>query len=218
MQVAADENPERVRITLALFDCIERDSGQSHRRLAAELGIALGLTNAYVRRCVKKGFLKVRKAKPRYYTYYLTPRGFAEKSRLTAEYLSYSFSFFRQARSACDAALKLFAQQGAARIVLAGLSDLTEIASICALESSVRVVAVVAPPPAPSHLAGLPVVASYDAVEGDFDGVLITDLVNTQAVSQDAVKRFGSGRVVAPALLGAYRRSIATRQKAEKTS
>jgi predicted transcriptional regulator len=216
LQTIPDNDPERIRITLALLDSIERDSGQSHRRLASELGIALGLTNAYMKRCVKKGFLKVRKAKPRNYTYYLTPRGFAEKTRLTGEYLSYSFSFFRQARSVCDAALELFKRRGVTRNVLAGLSDLAEIANICALESGIRVVAVVAPITAPRHLAGLPVVSGYDQVDGGFEGVLVTDLINTQAVLQDAVSRFGSERVVAPSLLGAYRRSVEGQQKREQ--
>ena len=37
------------------------------------------------------------------YAYYLTPQGFAEKSRLTAEYLAASFDFFRRARGDCAA-------------------------------------------------------------------------------------------------------------------
>ena len=61
--------------------------------------------NAYLKRCVKKGLVKVSGAPARRYAYYLTPQGFAEKSRLTVEYLSSSFSFFRQAREDCSAVL-----------------------------------------------------------------------------------------------------------------
>jgi hypothetical protein len=203
-----DNDPERVRITLALLDSIERDSSQSHRRLSADLGIALGLTNAYVKRCVKKGLLKVRKASPRYYAYYLTPRGFAEKSRLTAEYLSYSFSFFRQARNACDAALKLFAMRDIRTIVLVGASDLAEIARICALESQITIVALVTSEPVSGH--HLPVFSRYEDVSQPFDGILVTDLKNTRATLEEAVKRFGADKVVAPSLLGAYRRTVAS--------
>src|SRR5216117_514816 len=91
------------RIMLDLLESVERDGGQSQRRLASELGIALGLVNAYLKRCVKKGLLKVNQAPARRYVYYLTPQGFAEKSRLTVEYLSYSFRFFRQAKADCAA-------------------------------------------------------------------------------------------------------------------
>src|SRR5690349_8309728 len=86
------------RILLGLLESVERDGGQSQRRIASELGIALGLVNAYLKRCVKKGLVKVSEAPARRYAYYLTPQGFAEKSRLTVEYLSHSFSFFRQAK------------------------------------------------------------------------------------------------------------------------
>src|SRR5580704_16955220 len=89
------------RILLGLLSLVERDGGQSQRRLATDLGVALGLINAYLRRCVKKGLVKVKQAPARRYVYYLTPVGLAEKSRLTVEYLSVSFEFFRLAKAEC---------------------------------------------------------------------------------------------------------------------
>ena len=84
--------------TLDLLSAVSEDETISQRKLAARLGIALGLTNAVLKRCIRKGFLKIRQVPARRYTYYLTPKGFAEKSRLTAEYLSDSLQFYRQAR------------------------------------------------------------------------------------------------------------------------
>jgi DNA-binding MarR family transcriptional regulator len=98
MRRVAEENPEASRIMLGLLDAVEQDRVHSQRHLASELDIALGLVNAYLKRCVKKGLVKVQHAPARRYVYYLTPQGFAEKSRLTVEYLSYSFGFFRQPR------------------------------------------------------------------------------------------------------------------------
>src|SRR5882757_10140192 len=92
---------ENKRIVLGLLNSVEHDGEQSQRRIAAELGIALGLVNAYLKRCVKKGLVKVSEAPARRYAYYLTPKGFNEKSRLTVEYLSSSFIFFRQAKADC---------------------------------------------------------------------------------------------------------------------
>src|SRR5579863_4509642 len=92
---------ENVRIVLGLLSSVETDGARSQRHIAAELGIALGLANAYLKRCVHKGLVKVGQAPARRYAYYLTPQGFAEKSRLTATYLSHSFSFFREARAQC---------------------------------------------------------------------------------------------------------------------
>src|SRR6476619_2291915 len=121
---------ENGRIVLGLLESVERDGAKSQRKLASELGIALGLVNAYLKRCVKKGLVKVAQAPPRRYAYYLTPQGFAEKSRLTIEYLTTSFSFFRRARADCANTLANAQQNGWSRIALAGASDLAEIAVI----------------------------------------------------------------------------------------
>src|SRR6201984_2445515 len=111
-QAARSEESENARIVLGLLESVERDGAQSQRKLASDLGIALGLVNAYLKRCVKKGLLKIGQAPARRYAYYLTPHGFAEKSRLTVEYLSFSFGFFRQAKADCSAALQAAAARG----------------------------------------------------------------------------------------------------------
>ena len=100
--VASIRPGEDERVVLGLLESVEQDGGKSQRRLAAELGIALGLVNAYLNRCIQKGLVKVSQAPARRYAYYLTPQGFVEKSRLSLEYLTYSFRFFRQARLDCQ--------------------------------------------------------------------------------------------------------------------
>src|SRR3954465_12581462 len=100
-ELGRNHDMQNERIVLGLLESVQRDGAQSQRKLASELGIALGLVNAYLKRCIKKGLLKVREAPARRYVYYLTPQGFAEKSKLTVDYLSYSFSFFREARADC---------------------------------------------------------------------------------------------------------------------
>src|SRR5271166_198125 len=203
MAPATHENEaDNARIMLGLLESVERGSATSQRGLADELGIALGLVNAYLKRCVKKGLVKVRHVPARRYAYYLTPHGFAEKSRLTVEFLSSSFGFFRQAKADCSAALKLAAARGLCRIALAGISDLAEIAMICAPECGVRITAVIDPRSKLAHFVGVPVVASFDAIEGEFDAVLVTDLLAARKTFEAVVARVGSDRVLAPTLLG----------------
>src|SRR5271156_6989006 len=141
-----DAHEENERIVLDLLTSVEHDGERSQRRIASELGIALGLVNAYLKRCVKKGLVKVHDAPARRYAYYLTPHGFAEKSRLTVQYLSDSFSFFRKAKSDCTRVFEEAAARGRHRLVLAGKSDLAEIAILCAVEARATVVAIVDPP------------------------------------------------------------------------
>src|SRR6266567_7201351 len=186
---------ERTRIMLGLLESVQRGDAHSQRRLASELGVALGLVNAYLKRCITKGLVKVSEAPARRYAYYLTPHGFAEKSRLTVEYLSLSFSLFRRAREDCSSVLKTARARGWNRIALIGVSDLAEIATICALEQGITIVAVVDAKARSDRFVGAPVVASIDAVPGDFDALVVTDLQATRETLKAALGALEAERV-----------------------
>lgn len=201
-QTARTEEPDNARIVLGLLESVERDGAQSQRKLASDLGIALGLVNAYLKRCVKKGLLKIGQVPPRRYAYYLTPNGFAEKSRLTVEYLSSSFSFFRRAREDCSSVLKIARSRGWNRVVLVGVSDLAEIATICALEEGITIVAVVDANATSDRFVGTLVVHALEAVPGPFDALVMTDLQATRESIKPLLGQLGTDRVLVPALLG----------------
>lgn len=197
------KNEDDARIVLSLLESVGRDGAQSQRRLAAELGIALGLVNAYLKRAIGKGLVKVRHVPARRYAYYLTPQGFAEKSRLTMNFLSSSFSFFRQAKADC---LELFAdarQRGFLRVALAGRSDLAEIAIICAIECDVEIVAVVDPTCPPGRFVGAPLLTTFDDIDAAFDAVVVTDIMNPRQSWDLLTARFGVDRVWVPSFLRA---------------
>jgi DNA-binding MarR family transcriptional regulator len=186
---------------LGLLDAVEHERAHSQRHLASELGIALGLVNAYLKRCVKKGLVKVRQAPTRRYAYYLTPQGFAEKSRLTVEYLSYSFGFFRQAKSDCTELFRAAQASGMKNLLLVGQSELAEIAALCAMEQAINIVGIVQPDATGDQFIGLPVFTGFQAVPLPFDSLLITDLVTPRETSEAAVARFGLQSVLIPELL-----------------
>jgi hypothetical protein len=181
---------------------VESDGARSQRHIAAELGIALGLVNAYLKRCIKKGLVKVHDAPARRYAYYLTPQGFAEKSRLTVQYLSDSFSFFRKAKGDCARVFEEATARGFKRLLLAGKSDLAEIAILCAVEAGVTVVAIVDPRSEIARFVGVEVRKTYADVSGLFDAVIVTDVARAQASFDAAVEACGAECVLAPALLG----------------
>src|SRR5258708_4283461 len=90
---------EQSRIVLDILESVDQDGERSQRKRASEIGIALGLINAYLKFCVRKGYLKARKVSARTYRYMLTPKGFGEKTRLTLSRLSSSLEFLRATRS-----------------------------------------------------------------------------------------------------------------------
>ena len=197
-----DTRHENERIVLGVLSSVETDGARSQRRIAAELGIALGLVNAYLKRCVKKGLVKVHDVPARRYAYYLTPQGFAEKSRLTVQYLSDSFSFFRKAKSDCTHVFEEAAAQGLHRLVLAGKSDLAEIAILCAVEVGAAVVAIVDINREGGRFVGVDVFASYSDVTAGFDAIIVTDVARAQRAYEQAVEASSKDRVLVPALLG----------------
>lgn len=187
---------------LDLLESVERDGEQTQRRLATELGVALGLVNAYLRRCVSKGLVKVREAPAHRYAYYLTPKGFAEKSRLTAEYLSYSFSFLRRAREAYAETLRDAQCRGFQRLVLAGVSELAEIAVLCAIDDEIEIIAIVDGHSKRERFVGCSVVESFSRVPAKFDAVILTDLQRARETYAAAAKSCGQERVFVPAIFG----------------
>ncbi len=187
-------------IVLGVLDAVERDHAITQRSVAEELGIALGLANAYLRRCVRKGLVKVQQVPRRRYAYYLTPQGFAEKSRLTAQYLSHSFSFFRRARAQCGADFAALRARGWRRMALCGAGDLAEIAMLCAREHDIELVGIVDPRHASVSFLGLAVARDLAAL-GQVDAAIVVDLAAAQQAHDDAVAALGAERVRAPDFL-----------------
>lgn len=188
------------QIVLAMLSSVENNSMITQRSLAQELDIALGLANSYLKRCVKKGLIKISAVPPRRYAYYLTPHGFAEKSALTAKYLRSSFGFFRIARVQCSELIQYCATSNRTRIVLAGSGELAEIALLSSREwPAVSVEAVIDPARAGQNLLGHPIVADFPADR--FHAALVVDVDRPQALYRDLCDRLGSDRVLAPPLL-----------------
>lgn len=198
-------------VVLSVLTSVERDSAITQRKLARDLGIALGLANAYLRRCVRKGLVKMRQVPINRYAYYLTPQGFAEKSRLTAEYLAVSLDFFRRARADCGALFRQCEAQGWRTVALYGAGDLAEIAVLSAAETVVEVLCIIDPAQAGRHCGGHPIVpdlaaARLHAGPRGLDGIVVTDTRTPQASFDDLlsaveVDGLAPGRIVAPSLL-----------------
>ena len=187
-------------ITLGLLEALHNNAAISQRSLASALGIALGLTNAYVRRCIRRGLVKVHQAPANRYAYYLTPSGCAEKSRLTARYLSRSFSFYRRARTECDEMFGRAAVRGWRTVGLFGIGDLAEVAVLCSIGQPVAIGGAVAPGANRSQFVGVPVVQSVAAL-GPVDGLLLTEFERPQASYDALALEFPAERILVPALL-----------------
>lgn len=199
-----DEDTERAddpdEIMLGVLSAIDRNSHISQRSISRELGVALGLANAYLKRCVTKGLVKIQQVPQRRYAYYLTPNGFSEKARLTGQYLSASFTFFRRAQEQMAALIAASSKRGARRIALAGISELADVGILCASDHEVELVGIVDANASALRYRSLDVKRSVDDLAA-FDVVIITELKSPQAVYTALVEKVGPERVLAPRLL-----------------
>jgi DNA-binding MarR family transcriptional regulator len=194
------KSQDNVEITLGLLTAVDENSSVTQRDVARELGIALGLANTYLKRCVKQGLIKVRQVPANRYTYYLTPRGFAEKGRLTAEYLTQRFHFFRLMRNECAAVLERCEASGWTKVALHGLTDISEILFTCLPERAVEIVAIVDESSKLSSYSGVPVVSSLSSLPA-CDAIIVTDIDDPQLGYNRVIKQFDKSRVLVPDLM-----------------
>ena len=194
-------NDRKESLTLEILEAIEQRDDVTQRHLANRLGVALGLANSYLKRCVRKGYIKINQAPANRYLYYLTPKGFSEKSRLTAQYLSTSFEFYRRAgNSLNDVYLKCLTQKYH-RILLCGVSELAEIASLRANEHGVNIIGTFDPESKLDHFISLPVWQSFDAVD-DFDACILTSLNKTKELRSLLINEVEAGKLLVPSIFG----------------
>ena len=191
-------------IVLELLNVVHENSDLTQRSMARELGIALGMANTYLKRCVRKGYIKVRQIPSNRYSYYLTPIGFKEKSRLTAEYLSSSFTFFRRAKDQCLESLGYAKVRGWHRVALVGVGDLAEIFALCAIEHSVDLVGILDSDTGKPTFVGLNIAPTIADLE-PLDALIITDAVNPQETFDNLLELFPSDRILTLPVLGILR-------------
>jgi DNA-binding MarR family transcriptional regulator len=129
------------RRDLQLLEALEQKSSITQRTLAVRLGIALGLTNLYVKRLIRKGYVKCVTVAPNRLVYSLTPRGLARKARLTYEFMKYSLDFYRDARRHLRESLAT-AVATEQRVAIYGTGDAAELVYLLVKEMGLELVAV----------------------------------------------------------------------------
>lgn len=132
------------RRELTVLDAVSRDQRITQRHLAAHLGIALGLTNIYLKRLIRKGYIKCVNVQANRLLYLITPQGIAEKSRLTYEFMDYSLHLYREVRQHLTEVLRPCRDGGAQRIAVYGTGEAAELAYLSLKEQGLEPVAIFA--------------------------------------------------------------------------
>ena len=172
---------------LILLSEVKRDAGVTQRSLSLTLGVALGLTNLYLKRLAHKGYIKVTTIPRNRIRYLLTPQGFTEKSRLTYLYMQYSLSYYRDMRTRLKEMMSTFDGSHGQRVVIYGTTELAELAYLSLREMNIDCVGFIDGSSRESFLS-CPV-SSPDGIAGwQFDRVLIADLEHAAACEEQLVQ------------------------------
>ena len=177
------------RNILRLLAEIDERPNLTQRALAAELGIALGLLNQYLKHCLSRGWIRITRISPNRLSYFLTPEGISEKGAMVSSYLTKSFHFFRDAKLECDRLLCVCRSKEWNRIALFGAGDLADIATLVMRDSGIK---------------GKIIIDAEKCV--DFDAVLLTNLSQPQKAFNALNQLIPAERILTPSILHISRR------------
>ncbi len=129
---------------LEILSLIEKDGMITQQEIADHLGVAIGLVNSFVKRMVRRGYIRIKRVPKRRYLYMLTPKGVAEKGRLTIRFIQDSLKLYRDYRVKCKNIFRSLLEEGITAVHLIGTEELAEIAYLSLQEVGVEVLGVYA--------------------------------------------------------------------------
>ncbi len=134
--------PQEMR-ELNLLQELEKNPIISQRELSNKFGIALGVTNACLKRMVRRGWIRITGFNHHKIGYYLTPKGFAEKTKLSLHLISWTVGHYSALKDVIGSKLLEMQNMGIERIVFYGVSDEMEIAYITLQGVNLKLVGIV---------------------------------------------------------------------------
>lgn len=165
-----------------ILDEVSKDGHVTQRNLSRRLGVALGLTNLYIKRLGKKGLIKIVNLKANRLRYELTPNGIAQKTTMAFQYVQDSYVFYREARKSLTKTFDGMKTAGTRSVVLYGTGDLAEIALLSLQESQLDVAGVVSDRHAGQSLCGRPVRAPASLSATTYDRIVVVERDRNEAM------------------------------------
>ena len=181
---------ERMR-DLQLLEEIEQNPRISQRELSNKFGIALGVTNACIKRMARRGLIRLKGFPPRRIAYYLTPKGFAEKSKLMFHFFSYNIQHYAEMKKLILKKLLEMQQSGVRRVAFLGVSDEMEIAYITIQGSHMKLVGIADEDGKKqgTRFLGHQVLSLGEMKEFNPDAILITSLKGQHSYIKNVMKQ-----------------------------
>lgn len=159
-------------VMVRLLTTLAENPESTQRDLATEMGISLGMMVNYMKSCIRKGFIRSKQVAPRRWAYFVTPKGFSEKSRMVSGYLYRAMTFFRDTRAQLEELFSQCQKQGIQKIAMVGTGDVAEIALLVSQGFAI-------------HLELIAHEKDCNEKFKNFDAILVTDIENPQGTFDD---------------------------------
>jgi len=185
--------PHEIR-ELNLLQELEKNPVISQRELSNRFGIALGVTNACIKRMVRSGWIRITGLNQRRIEYYLTPKGFTEKAKLTVDLISWTVRHYASLKDLIGSKLLEMQGEGVERVVFYGVCDEMEIAYITLQGVNLELVGIVEDDEkySPQFIFGYELEPVSRVRELRPQGILITTTLESDR-KMDRVKKYLDG-------------------------
>ena len=172
---------------LNFFKAIENAEEKTQKTISSEISVSIGFVNTLIKRFLKKGAIKIKQAPYKRFIYYLTPKGFAQKSKLVNEYISDSLDFFRKTRKEFNL---LFETNKAKSFIFYGVSDICEIAILSANYNKKKIAYIIDPNYKKKKFFGVRILKKIP--EKNKYKIVITSYLNAQETFFELRKKIGN--------------------------
>lgn len=172
---------------LQILDELSNNDALTQRDLSKRMGIALGLVNSYLKNLIAKGYITVKNIPSKRYAYYLTPNGFAEKTRLAYDLLHDYTRIYREAKNNYRQLFFELERSGIKRIVFAGADEVAEIAYITLQETSLELSAVLDDDQAGKKFFGRDIGPLNNIGQISHDCIVITSYLHRETIFNELV-------------------------------
>jgi len=174
---------------LRLMGEIDRNGDYTQRELSHRLNLSLGLINTFLKRLVNKGYFKVSTMPRNRVKYFLTPKGLARKSRLTAEYLRYSVNFYRDIKKLLLSKYNQMEKNNVSSVLFYGAGEVAELAYLYLQLTDIRLAGIVDDEMNGKSFFGLIIAKPERIQEMDWDMLLLTRLEDTDEDIKNLLER-----------------------------
>ena len=165
-----------------ILDELSNNDALTQRDLSKRMGIALGLVNSYIKNLMAKGYITVRNIPSKRYAYYLTPKGFVEKSRLAYDLLHDYTRIYREAKNNYRQLFFELERSGVKRIVFAGADEVAEFAYITLQDTKLELIGIVDDEKTNDKFLGKDIRPLVAVKDMPYDSIVITTYLKREPI------------------------------------